>query len=252
MSKEEKYGFVYIWRDRKYKRFYIGAHWGTENDGYVCSSNWMKQAYKHRPEDFKRKILKRIYTSKTHTFIEEQKWLNMIKSEEVKIRYYNLHTIVGHWTMYPENIKTIRQKISLGVQKTYDDGLVPWNKDKKMSLEFIEKNRQSHLGLPAWNKGISLSDEQKEKQRKKMLGRPAWNKGMSPSEEQRQKQSNKMKGKPAYNKGVPATEEQKKKNSNAKYGREWYYNKETDTNINPKIGTSIPEGFIKGRRRRKK
>ena len=23
----EKYGFVYIWHDRKHKRYYIGSHW---------------------------------------------------------------------------------------------------------------------------------------------------------------------------------------------------------------------------------
>jgi hypothetical protein len=65
----EKYGFVYIWFDRKHKRFYIGCHWGKENDGYVCSSPWMKQAYKHRPQDFKRKILKtdEIYATNNNT-----------------------------------------------------------------------------------------------------------------------------------------------------------------------------------------
>ena len=39
----EKYGFVYIWYDRKHKRYYIGCRWGTENDGYICSSSWMKK-----------------------------------------------------------------------------------------------------------------------------------------------------------------------------------------------------------------
>ena len=28
----EKHGFVYIWFDRKHRRFYIGSHWGTEDD----------------------------------------------------------------------------------------------------------------------------------------------------------------------------------------------------------------------------
>ncbi len=107
-----KYGFVYIWRDRKHNRYYIGAHWGTEDDGYICSSNWMKKAYKIRPTDFKRRILSRIYSFKADTFIKEQEWLSLIKPEEIKIRYYNLHTTVHHWSQYPENIKTIREKIS--------------------------------------------------------------------------------------------------------------------------------------------
>lgn len=38
-----KYGFVYIWFDRKHHRFYIGCHWGHEEDGYICSSNWMRE-----------------------------------------------------------------------------------------------------------------------------------------------------------------------------------------------------------------
>ena len=86
----EKYGFVYIWFDRKHRRFYIGCHWGTENDGYICSSKWMKQGYKYRPYDFKRRILSRIYTSMTDLYHEEFRWLSMIKEKEIGKRYYNL------------------------------------------------------------------------------------------------------------------------------------------------------------------
>ena len=86
----EKYGVVYIWRDSKHKRYYIGAHWGTENDGYICSSPWMKRAYKLRPNDFKRRILTRVYTNRQEMFDEEAKWQNFIKDEELRIRYYNI------------------------------------------------------------------------------------------------------------------------------------------------------------------
>ena len=41
----EKYGFVYIWYDRKHKRYYIGSHWGSEDDGYICSSTHMNHAF---------------------------------------------------------------------------------------------------------------------------------------------------------------------------------------------------------------
>ena len=54
----EKYGFVYIWFDKKHRRYYVGCHWGNEYDGYVCSSSWMNQAYRIRPQDFKRRIIK--------------------------------------------------------------------------------------------------------------------------------------------------------------------------------------------------
>ena len=61
----EKYGFVYIWFDKKHKMYYIGCHWGTETDGYICSSNRMKNAYRRRPKDFKRKILENVNDRKT-------------------------------------------------------------------------------------------------------------------------------------------------------------------------------------------
>ncbi len=110
----EKYGFVYIWRDRKHNRYYIGAHWGTEDDGYICSSKWMRNTYKRRPQDFKRKILRKIYSNRNDMFQEEAKWLNLIKENEIRMRYYNLNIkSTGHWTTYPENVKNIKQKISL-------------------------------------------------------------------------------------------------------------------------------------------
>lgn len=74
----EKYGFVYIWFDRKYKRYYIGSHWGTENDGYICSSNNMRNNYNNRSNDFKRKIISKIYTDREDLLNEEQKWLDLI------------------------------------------------------------------------------------------------------------------------------------------------------------------------------
>lgn len=84
-------GFVYIWYDSKHKRFYIGSHKGSLDDGYISSSSWMKSSYKRRPHDFKRRILKRSYFQDRKDLLdEEQKWLNLIKDEELGKRYYNL------------------------------------------------------------------------------------------------------------------------------------------------------------------
>jgi hypothetical protein len=83
------YGFVYCWRDRKHNRYYIGSHWGTENDGYICSSNNMRNNYRNRPKDFKRRIIKRIYTNSKELREEEQRWLSMIPRKELGRRYYN-------------------------------------------------------------------------------------------------------------------------------------------------------------------
>ena len=80
----EKYGFVYIWFDRYRKMFYIGSHWGQENDGYICSSNWMRMSYQRRPKDFRRRIISRIYTSHKDLLIEEERWLMINKRRRNK------------------------------------------------------------------------------------------------------------------------------------------------------------------------
>jgi len=108
----EKYGFVYIWFDRKHKRYYVGCHWGTVDDGYICSSRWMRNAYNRRKKDFKRRIIK-INLGREQMYVEEQRYLDMQKPEEKKIRYYNIQTKNGNlWHQYPESVKTIGQKIS--------------------------------------------------------------------------------------------------------------------------------------------
>lgn len=121
---QEKYGFVYIWYDRKHKRYYIGSHWGFEDDGYICSSRMMRQSYNRRPEDFKRRIIKRIYTNRKDLLTEEYRWLRMIdqtktfthnKSEDSKhnIRYYNIHLGEENpWWASDDEILTVGEKIS--------------------------------------------------------------------------------------------------------------------------------------------
>lgn len=95
----EKYGFIYIWYDKKKNMYYIGCHFGTENDGYVCSSKRMREAYRRRPQDFKRRILNKLVSDRKGLLEEEYKWLSLIKDNELGVRYYN-HTKkhFGHWS----------------------------------------------------------------------------------------------------------------------------------------------------------
>lgn len=137
----EQYGFVYIWYDRKHKRYYIGSHWGYEDDGYICSSRWMKQAYKHRPHDFRRRIITKIYTNRDDLFTEEHKWLQQIKPEELKgHRYYNLRNHrFRHW-MANKNQVTIREKISKATKEAM------WRPEvrKKYLANMDERTKRSH------------------------------------------------------------------------------------------------------------
>lgn len=162
---ETKFGFVYIWFDRKHKRYYIGSHWGTENDGYICSSSWMKKAYKKRPHDFKpRRIIARIYTNRRDLLAEEQRWLQMIKPTEMKLkgtnnkpRYYNLARRAQHWIADEKKSKTTIQKVSNSLKEMYASPrgeLV-----KKRISEANKKYNRKNGGPP--NKGIPMSQEQK-------------------------------------------------------------------------------------------
>jgi hypothetical protein len=115
---EDRYGFVYIWRDRKRNMYYIGSHWGYEDDGYICSSNPMRNAYNKRTEDFKRRIVSRIFSNRKDLLDEEQRWMDMIdpsrtlrscKGCKTKAKYYNQNLSVnkGFWHSDPERVKEI-------------------------------------------------------------------------------------------------------------------------------------------------
>lgn len=154
MSKQ-KYGFVYIWRDKKHNRYYIGSHWGTEDDGYVCSSRWMRKSYSRRPHDFRRKILSRIFTTRIELLELEQRYLNLIKPEEIKVRYYNLITSsLKPWYVDEGKKQTIGEKISAA------------KKGKKTGP------RDPSIGakISASKKGATFTEEHKQKLREAKIG----------------------------------------------------------------------------------
>lgn len=148
---QEKYGFVYLWYDRKYKRYYVGSHWGTEDDGYICSSSWLHNSKRNRPEDFKRRILKRIFTNREDTYTEEKGYLDLIKDEELGVRYYN----------YSKEIKV-----------GHGD---PWNKGKQSSEETKKKlstyNKENGIKPPS-RKGCISQTRGITKKERPSLARP--------------------------------------------------------------------------------
>lgn len=135
----EESGFVYIWRDRKHNRYYIGSHWGKDDDGYVCSSKWMKKSYFRRPSDFKRRILARVYSTRNELLEAEGNWLALIKKEEIKVRYYNLRiTPFSHWTTDEGRCKTVGEKISLA-KKGKNTG----SRSPEIGIKISEAKRKS-------------------------------------------------------------------------------------------------------------
>jgi hypothetical protein len=131
------YGIVYLWFDKKHKRYYIGCHWGNKKN-YICSSSWMKKAYKKRPKDFKRRILSVVVSNRKQLLLEEYRWLSMIKDEELGKRYYNLRKhLWGHWSSDINSLLTIGEKISKHHKQ--DPTFGKWNIGKSPTVEVKKK-----------------------------------------------------------------------------------------------------------------
>lgn len=186
----EKYGFIYIWFDKKHKRYYIGRHWGTENDGYICSSTKMREAHRRRPTDFKRRVVKKIYTSKEDLVLEEQRWLDMINPIECGEKYYNksLKSSTPSTRGYKHTAETIEKikNSNMGKKRTEETKNKIREANKKQFENHIQREMRSKKSNELWandkyrqiqiesHKGKSsgpLSDDTKEKIRQKMIGR---------------------------------------------------------------------------------
>lgn len=199
-------GFVYIWYDKKHRRYYIGAHWGDVDDGYVCSSPWMKRSYQNRPHDFKRRLLVSSIATREEMLDAEMRFLKMIKESEIKPhsnfpRYYNLNIKNNTtWHKYEHTSRSVGQKISAAkkgkkigpcsLEKAAAISAAKKSKNIKFTAEHREKLRQAKLGSihtnewkhqssirlkKQWSNGTRfsngpLSDEHKSKISSKLKG----------------------------------------------------------------------------------
>ena len=155
----EKFGFVYLWWNKNLNRYYIGSHWGTENDGYLCSSAAMREAHRRHPEYFKRRIIKRIYTNREDLLKEEQKWIDLIPRESFGIKYYNINAKIFPNIWWANEIarKNISQKL-----KGNRNGAVPCSpeKAKKISeakLKKFQKKREAGLSCYSGQAAINIA-----------------------------------------------------------------------------------------------
>lgn len=171
----EKYGFIYIWRDKKHNRYYIGSHWGFENDGYICSSKWMRNAFKLRPHDFKRRILAKVYTNRKDLLNLEFFWLSKINDSKIADKkYYNRSKHKnGHWSA-EDYEKDIKKRISTKTKEAMQrpDVLEKLNegykrRDNRSSDEEVRKKRSESMKktmskkFPVENRRKELTPEQR-------------------------------------------------------------------------------------------
>jgi hypothetical protein len=185
----EKEGFIYIWFDRKRKMFYIGCHWGTPDDGYICSSKWMRDAYRYRPKDFKRRIIQKNI-KREDLLAEEYKWLQYIKPENIGNKYYNLHTKhFGHWSNIEGSNLTVRQKLSEASKKLHQN---PAYKEK-----FLEgrKNLPAQTSEQIAKRAKSNTGKKRTEETKRKISQSHQGKVMGPlSDDHKQKLSEALKG----------------------------------------------------------
>lgn len=229
-----KYGFVYVWYDKFRKMYYIGSHWGSETDGYICSSNRMRDAYRRRPHDFKRRVIC-LCSNKQLLLEEENRYLTMASIKN-KQKYYNIKfNVFGHWSS-KDNSKTIGQKISDSHKKNPNWG--QWSKGKIVSEETKEKLRQHNLGKKhteeTKQKCRSYKHTEESKLKISETGR-----GRQHTEETKKRLSDFHKGKSYH----ILSEESKNKISQSITGSRWINN----GLISKRHKGDLPNGFEYGR-----
>ena len=167
--------FVYIWYDGK--KFYLGVHKGTPDDGYICSSKVMMEEYKNRPQDFRRRIL--AYGTMKEMADLEKRLLQNIKEKGKWNKYYNItiafpnQWLNGKTQHTPESIqkmkeshkkrhsKRTKEEKKLSAKKTSETLLAKNFKHTPETLELMSKNRSLAGNGTSWNKGISMKTYKK-------------------------------------------------------------------------------------------
>ncbi len=144
--------FVYIWRDRLPKKYYIGYHNGS-NPNYICSSKYMMEQYNQRPQDFKRRILK---YGPWKEMGKLEKRLLKSRYKHFGFRYYNLELSFPIYKRTEESLRKLSEalkdrKLSEETKRKMSiakKNQVPWNKGKKHSEEAIRKMSVAHERKP--------------------------------------------------------------------------------------------------------
>ena len=95
-SQLPKEGFVYLWKDTKRNKFYLGSHLGSPADGYTGSNDHFQSVYKRRPHTFRRRILEHYVEITSRDLLNrEAAWLHLINPSDLGKKYYNFKKVAA-------------------------------------------------------------------------------------------------------------------------------------------------------------
>jgi hypothetical protein len=110
--------FVYCWTDFGTNKLYIGAHKGTPEDGYVCSSKPMMEEYTKRPNDFSRQIV--AFGAYSDMFVLEQAIIKSTEAHKDPIFYNQALSTGPFYTKGPRD-KSTKEKLSVAAKRQFKD-----------------------------------------------------------------------------------------------------------------------------------
>ena len=167
MSKQNT-SFIYLWYDGK--KFYLGVHEGTSDDGYICSSKVMLEEYEKRPQDFRRRIL--AYGTYKEMNDLEIKLLTNIKEKGRWDKYYNIAFNFPRMCHTEETVKKISKGLK-GIPKSEEHKRKISEAKKGITSHFLGKTHteEAKRKISEAKKGIPRSEETKRKISEKSKGR---------------------------------------------------------------------------------
>jgi hypothetical protein len=191
--------FIYIWFNTVKRMFYIGKHYGSVNDGYICSSKMMLIDYNRNPEHFKRRILGYVNEIDGNQSLQaELKWLSLIPDEQLGKKYYNLKNknfgnTRGHKKSYVWNA---------GMSKEQEKEYREMRKNKLFCL-LTEKPKRGMIFKPVIQYNCDFCGKKFEDKDVRRFCSNTCSSRWGAANGSGEKLSKALKGRKAWNKGVP-------------------------------------------------
>ncbi len=176
--KKDYFGYVYLWYDHKRKMYYLGGHYGSVDDSYICSSVHMLRAYKKRPQDFKMRILKYVEDDKSLLLEQEQRYLDMMDNTKLSTPKNRRTNTVRYYNVKKSATGGKESRLKYRKFNCAYCGCLSTTKEEDRKYCQAECYYKDKKGWPAQNKGSTHTQKTKDIISQKNKGKRPWNKGL--------------------------------------------------------------------------